>query len=376
MTATTTAAQTGTGKAARTLRAGLIGLGAMGRNHARILSSLDGVELVGAVDPAGDPHGSLHGAPVLADVAELLERGVDYAVVACPTAMHEQVGLQLAEGGVCALIEKPLAHTTEAARRLVEAFEERGLVAGVGHIERFNPALQQLRQRLEAGELGEVFQVVTRRQGPFPHRIADVGVVKDLATHDIDLTSWITGQEYASLSARTLSKSGRDHEDMVAVVGSLADGTMVSHLVNWLSPLKERFAAVTGERGCFVADTLTADLTFHANGAVATEWEALRAFRGVAEGDTVRYAFPKREPLVVEHERFRDAVRGESGGIVTAREGLRTVEVSAAVLDSARRMTGVLGTTTPLEVASAVITSGSPPAPEDHGLVPLAEPTA
>ncbi|MFI8852150.1 Gfo/Idh/MocA family oxidoreductase [Streptomyces sp. NPDC053499] len=323
------------------MRAGLIGLGAMGRNHARILAGLDGVEFVGAVDPAGDPHGcvpAVLGVPVLPEVADLLALGVDYAVLACPTALHEEIGLQLAAHGVCALIEKPLAHTPQAARRLVRAFEERGLVAGVGHVERFNPALQQLRARLEAGELGEVFQVVTRRQGPFPHRIADVGVVKDLATHDIDLTSWITGQPYASLSARTVSKSGREHEDMVAVVGSLTDGTMVSHLVNWLSPLKERFTAVTGERGCFVADTLTADLTFHANGAVATEWEALRAFRGVAEGDTVRYAFPKREPLVVEHERFRDAVRegtGEGSGIVTAREGLRTVEVSAAVLEAA-----------------------------------------
>lgn len=341
------------------LRAGLIGLGAMGRNHARVLNALEGVEFVGAVDPQGDPHGSLHGAPALPDVAALLARGVDYAVVACPTALHEEVGLQLAESGVCALIEKPLAHSIEAARRLVDAFEERGLVAGVGHIERFNPALQQLRSRLEAGELGEVFQVVTRRQGPFPHRIADVGVVKDLATHDIDLTSWITGHAYASLSARTVSKSGREHEDMVAVVGSLTDGTMVSHLVNWLSPLKERFAAVTGERGCFVADTLTADLTFHANGAVTTEWEALRAFRGVAEGDTVRYAFPKREPLVVEHERFRDAVLGEPSEIVTAREGLRTVEVSAAVLASARQTTGVRGMATPLPVASAVLAPGA-----------------
>ncbi|MDG4864251.1 Gfo/Idh/MocA family oxidoreductase [Streptomyces sp. T-3] len=321
------------------LRAGLIGLGAMGRNHARVLAALDGVDLVGVMDPAGDPTGAARGVPVLATLDELLALRLDYAVVACPTALHEQVGMELAAHGVSALIEKPLAHSVVGARRLVDAFAARGLVAGVGHIERFNPALQSLRSRLEAGDLGEVFQVVTRRQGPFPHRIADVGVVKDLATHDIDLTSWVTGQDYVSVAARTVSKSGRPHEDMVAVVGQLADATMVSHLVNWLSPLKERFTAVTGERGCFVADTLTADLTFHANGAVTTEWEALRAFRGVAEGDTVRYAIPKREPLLVEHERFRDAVRGAGAGvadIVTLEQGLRTVEVSAAVLLSAR----------------------------------------
>jgi UDP-N-acetylglucosamine 3-dehydrogenase len=319
------------------LRAGLIGLGAMGRHHARVLSELAGVDLVGVVEPAGEPGRAARGVPVLRDVAELVAAGIDYAVVACPTAVHEEVGLRLAAAGVCALIEKPLAHSVPGAARLVAAFEAAGLVAGVGHIERYNPALQSLRARLESGGLGEVFQVVTRRQGPFPHRISDVGVVKDLATHDIDLTSWVTGQEYASVSARTVSKSGRAHEDMVAVVGQLADGTMVSHLVNWLSPLKERSTVVTGERGCFVADTLTADLTFYANGARDTEWEALRAFRGVSEGDMVRYAIAKREPLLVEHERFRDAVRGAGGGedIVTLRQGLRATEVSQAVLESA-----------------------------------------
>ncbi|MFD3483899.1 Gfo/Idh/MocA family protein [Streptomyces sp. NPDC058665] len=317
------------------LRAGLIGLGSMGRHHARVLAGLDGVTLVGVVDPLGDKNGLAQGAPVLDTVGELLALGVDYAVIACPTALHEEVGIQLAEAGVSALIEKPLADTVDGARRLVEAFESRDLVAGVGHIERCNPALRSLRARLEAGELGDVYQVVTRRQGPFPHRIADVGVVKDLATHDIDLTGWVTGQAYTSISAHTVSKSGRPHEDMVSAVGRLSDGTMVNHLVNWLSPLKERFTSVTGERGCFIADTLTADLTFYSNAAVTTEWEALRAFRGVAEGDMIRYAIPKREPLLVEHELFRDAVLGESHDICTLRQGLRTVEVAASVLESA-----------------------------------------
>jgi UDP-N-acetylglucosamine 3-dehydrogenase len=130
------------------LRAGLIGLGAMGRNHARVLSGLEDVDFVGVVEPAGDPHGLAHGATLLSTVADLVASGVDYVVVACPTALHEQVGLQLAEAGVSALVEKPLAHTVEAATRLVKAFESRGLVAGVGHIERYNPALQHLRERL------------------------------------------------------------------------------------------------------------------------------------------------------------------------------------------------------------------------------------
>jgi UDP-N-acetylglucosamine 3-dehydrogenase len=234
-----------------------------------------------------------------------------------------------------------------AARRVVEAFESRGLVAAVGHIERYNPALQSMRSRLEAGELGEVFQVATRRQGPFPHRIADVGVVKDLATHDLDLTGWVTGSRYRTVTAKTAHRSGRPHEDLVTVLGELDCGVIANHLVNWLSPLKERISIVTGERGCFVADTLTADLTFFANGSTRTEWDAVSAFRGVSEGDITRYAIPKREPLTVEHETFRDAVEGKSdAGIVTLRQGLRAVMVAEAVLESART-----GATLPLAPA-------------------------
>jgi predicted dehydrogenase len=319
------------------LRAGLIGVGAMGRHHARVLKALDGVDLIAAADPGGDPYGVLADVPLLPDVQSLIALKPDYAVVVCPTAQHEPVALQLAEAGIPALIEKPLAHDTPAAQRVVEAFESRGLVAAVGHIERYNPALQSMRTRLEAGELGDVFQVATRRQGPFPNRIADVGVVKDLATHDLDLTGWVTGTKYTSVAAKTAHRSGRPHEDLVTVLGELDSGVIANHLVNWLSPLKERVAIVTGEKGCFVADTLTADLTFFANGSTRTEWDAISVFRGVSEGDMTRYAIPKREPLVLEHETFRDAVEGKTdAGIVTLRQGLRAVMVAEAVLDSAR----------------------------------------
>jgi predicted dehydrogenase len=263
------------------LRAGLIGLGMMGRHHARVLGSLDGVELVAVADPGGDAHGAAGGREVLPDVRGLIAAGIDFAVVAVPTVFHTETGLALAEAGVHTLVEKPLAPDVESATLLTETFERAGLVGAVGHIERFNPSLQNLRKRLEHGELGEVFQVVTRRQGPFPNRIADVGVVKDLATHDIDSTAWVTRQPYTSVSAHTAYRSGREHEDLIAMTGRLADGTVVNHLVNWLSPMKERVTIVTGEKGCFVADTLTADLTFYANASAPTipTWEAMQAFR-------------------------------------------------------------------------------------------------
>jgi predicted dehydrogenase len=324
----------------KNLRAGLVGLGMMGRHHARVLGSLDGVELVAVSDPMGDPHGVAGEREVLKSVDDLIKIGIDYAMVAAPTAFHEELALKLADAGVHALIEKPLAVDTPAAEKITAAFKAKGLVGAVGHIERYNPALQQLRKRLDAGELGDVYQITTRRQGPFPARIADVGVIKDLATHDIDSTAWVARSKFVSVSARTAHKSGRVHEDMVAAVCDLENGIITNHLVNWLTPFKERLTIVTGERGAFVADTLTADLTFYANASVATEWDSVAAFRGVSEGDVIRYAFPKPEPLRVEHEAFRDAVLGVAGAnerIVTMEQGLATVAVASAMLESANR---------------------------------------
>lgn len=318
------------------LRIGLVGIGMMGRNHARVLHATEGVDLVAVADPAGDRHGVAGRATLVDDVTALVRAGVDAAVVAVPTRFHLEAGLELAAAGVHTLVEKPLAADPTEAQKLVEAFESAGLVNAVGHIERCNPALRAMRSRLAEGELGEIYQVATRRQGPFPNRIADVGVVKDLATHDMDLTAWVIQSPYAEVAAQTAHKSGREHEDLVSVTARMVDGTVASHLINWLSPLKERVTVATGERGAFVADTLTGDLTFHENGLVASEWEQVASFRGVTEGNSTRFAISKPEPLRVQLESFRDAVLGGQTDIVTMREGLATVTVADACLTSAR----------------------------------------
>jgi len=323
------------------LRAGLIGLGSMGRHHARVLRALDGVDLAAVADATGDPHRVAGDLEVGPDIEALLAVGLDYVVVAVPTIYHEPVALAVAAAGVHALVEKPLGHDVASAERIAQAFESRGLVGGVGHIERYNPAVQSLRARLENGDLGDVYQIATRRQGPFPARIADVGVVRDLAPHDVDLAAWVARSPYASISAQVAYRSGREHEDLVSITGRFANGTVANHLINWLSPMKERATVVTGERGVFLADTLTADLTFYANGTVATTWDQISGFRGVVEGDVTRFAIPKAEPLASEHAAFRDGVLGKSSDYVTMREGLETVAVIDAALESARTGTTI-----------------------------------
>lgn len=318
-----------------TLRAGLLGLGMMGRHHARLLREIDGVELVAVADPGGDPHRVAGGLQVLPDVDALAEAGLDIAVVAVPTRFHESAALSLAEAGVHTLVEKPIAEDTVGGRRMTELFAAKGLVGAVGHVERFNPALQQLRTRLEAGDIGDVYQIATRRQSTFPGRIGDVGVGKDLASHDFDLTAWVAQSAYRTIYAQTATKSGRSHEDMVLATGRLHNGVNVNHLINWLSPMKERVTVVTGDRGTFIADTAAGDLTFYANGTAVLEWDSMSAFRGVSEGDVTRFAFAKKEPLKAELEAFRDAVHGKESQLSTMDEALHTLEVVEAALRSA-----------------------------------------
>jgi predicted dehydrogenase len=313
----------------------------IGRHHARILQSHPGVRFAGAVDPDGDRFGAVHDpALVCGSLAELLDRSgtPDFAVVAVPTEEHLPMVRELAAAGVHVLVEKPLAATADEARELIATVRDAGLRGAVGHVERCNPALLALRERVESGQLGDVFLVATERVGPFPDRIRDVGVVKDLATHDLDLVRWLGGAPVERVAAQTQHRMGREHEDLVLVTGRLENGRAFNSVVDWLSPTKVRRTRVLGERGMLVADTLNADLAFYANGHVPTGgWPAMQQARGVSEGDMTRYALERREPLRVELEAFAAYVAGnDAGPVVTLEEGLETVAVAEAVLASAQ----------------------------------------
>jgi predicted dehydrogenase len=316
----------------RALRGAVLGLGMIGRHHARLLQATPDVEFVGAVDPGGDRFGAIHDpAKLFAAIDDL--PGLDFAIVAVPTENHLEAVRALAARGVHMLIEKPLAATTQEAREIIEVVGQAGVRAGVGHVERFNPALIELRRRFD--ELGEVLLIRTERVGPFPDRVKDVGVVKDLGTHDLDLVRWLGQSPVASLAAQTGHVMGREHEDLVLVTGRLASDVTFSCNVDWISPTKIRRTRVLGERGMFEADTLTADLTLYRNGDHATApW--LQQQRGVTEGDMTRFAIAKPEPLASELRAVLAMARGEDSGVVTLEEGLETVRVAEAVLESAR----------------------------------------
>jgi UDP-N-acetylglucosamine 3-dehydrogenase len=325
------------------LRVGLVGLGLMGRNHGRILMNLPGVNFIGIADPNISSPIDRHfpDIKVFDNFSDLLAQGIDYCVIAAPTRLHKEIAVTALRSDVNCLIEKPVAFNLAEAFEIQKIAKSSSLVVGVGHIERYNAAMRELKKRLTQGELGEIFQISLRRQGPFPGRIADVGVIKDLATHDIDLASWLTGSRFEAISAQTAHKSGRLHEDLVSINGILQNGIVVNILVNWLSPLKERSLVVTGEKGAFVVDTLNSDLIFYENGSHVVSQDAYLHFKGVTQGSVISYAFEKPEPLLIEHVNFRDAVLGKQSEIVSLEDATETVRVADAAIRSSKEKVSI-----------------------------------
>ncbi|HEU5323389.1 MAG TPA: Gfo/Idh/MocA family oxidoreductase, partial [Methylomirabilota bacterium] len=226
------------------LRAGVIGLGFMGRNHLRAYRELDGVDLVAVSDPdEAVLEKAVRGRTVrpYPDYRRLLgEEALDIVSIAAPTGLHHEIAMAALEAGVHTLIEKPIAGGVEQGKEIAEAARRRGLKATVGHIERFNPAVAELKRRLDEGALGRVYQVQARRVGPFQQRLRDVGVARDLATHDLDVVRHVLGCEVTHLYCQLLTGARTPHEDALLAVLRFENGVSVQLDVNWLSPVKVR----------------------------------------------------------------------------------------------------------------------------------------
>lgn len=325
----------------RALRAGVIGLGTMGRHHARIYGELPDVELVAVADC--DPNAVAHvtrGRSVRGylDYRALLDRErLDLVSVAVPTALHEEVARAAIARDVHLLVEKPIAATLAEGRRIAAAAREQGVVLTVGHIERFNAAVLELKRRLAAGELGKVFQIRAQRNGPFPARIRDVGVVVDLATHDLDVMRFLLDAPVERIYGETAQRIHTAHEDLVVGLLRFANGAIGLIDVNWLTPTKVRELTVTGERGMFVASYLTQELYFYENNIGHASWDALDTLTGVLEGNMTRFHFERREPLRAELEAFVAAVRDGQPPVVTADDALAALHLAELLVESGRR---------------------------------------
>jgi len=324
------------------MKVAVIGVGSMGKNHARVYSELPEADLVAVTDvdqKMVTATAEKHGVRAYTNYREMLKKEKPDAVsVVVPIAMHEEVGMAALNAGAHVLMEKPIAATVEEGRRLIEkaCAVKRQLM--VGHIVRFNPAMQVLKQKLAGGDLGRIFQVFCRRAGPFPARIRDVGVVVDLAPHDVDVMRFLIGADPLRVYAETERRIHTDHEDLLWGLLRFPDGVVGSLEINWLTPTKIREVLVLGERGLFRIDDLTQDLYFYENAQINSElWSALKTLKGVSEGHMIRYAIERYEPLKAELQAFLSAVKENKPVPVSGEDGLKALRLALALVEAGQK---------------------------------------
>jgi predicted dehydrogenase len=236
--------------------------------------------------------------------------------------------MQMIEYGLHVLVEKPITSTVEQAEQLCEAAKKKGVALAVGHIERFNPAVMELRRRMREGTAGRVYKIHAQRLGPYPARIQDAGVVIDLASHDIDLMRYLMNDEIVRLYGETVQSINSDREDMFNGLLRFRTGTVGVLDVNWITPTKIRRLTVTGARGMFDCNLLSQELFFYENETAPSQWDTLSILRGVSEGNVIGIRLQRHEPLAAELSDFAAAVRDGRQPTVTGYDGLETLRLA------------------------------------------------
>ena len=326
------------------LRMGLVGLGSMGRNHLRVISAHPETTLAAVADP--DPEAlaaatAQTGATGWADpLAMIREAEVDAVVIAAPTTFHPGLAHAAIARGVPVLVEKPLAATAEEAWAIVRAGRECGVPVQVGHVERYNPAVLKLGRLLREGWLTTIYAIVSRRAGPFPARIRDVGVTVDLATHDADMLSWIAGERPSRVYAELAQRKHASHEDLLFGLLHFPSGASGMLDVNWLTPAKRRQLTVIGEEGMFELDYLTQRLTFTKSDLAHPQ--LIAGYAPTFTGDVLDIEVEVKEPLQAQLDAFVTAIRTGERPYVDGEDGAWAVRIATAMLEAASSVTPVI----------------------------------
>ena len=302
------------------LKIGVVGVGVMGSNHARVLAEMSNVRLVGIADPdrkQRDFVARTLGCEAFGDLDSLLKCGLDAITIAAPTHLHHELALECIARGIHLLVEKPIAPTVEEGRAIVAAARRAGVTLMVGHVERFNPAVESIKRAIKDED---ILSIAITRVGPFPPRMSNVGVVIDLAVHDIDLIRWFTDSEIVEIQPQ-LSSAIAEREDIALLQFRTASGVLAHINTNWLTPFKARTIHVATRDKYLIGDLLTLQVTecfgFQPDGSYS--------MRHLSVG----YAEPLRSELLA----FVKAVRTGTPPAVSGEEGVASLEIATRCLE-------------------------------------------
>jgi len=302
------------------IRFGIIGVGVMGSNHARVLSEMPGVDLVAVADPDRTTAMKIAkalGCQAVADHNTLIRLGIDAAVIAAPTHLHHDIALDCIAAGIHLLVEKPIAPTVDEGREIVAAARRRGVKLMVGHVERFNPTVQAIKEAISSEN---ILSIAITRVGPFPPRMSNVGVVIDLAVHDIDLIRWFTESDIVEVQPQ-VTKARAAREDIALLQFRTASGVLAHINTNWLTPFKARTVHVATRDKYVIGDLLTRQVTecfgFQPDGSYS--------MRHLSVGHA--------EPLRAELLAFVKAIREDEKPVVGGDEGVASLEIAIQCLE-------------------------------------------
>jgi len=327
------------------IRIGIIGLGEMGFNHTRVFSNQEEVEIVSICDINKSQLEKTQrifriGKTYTDYKLMIANENLDAVVIAVPTSKHEQVAIDCINERIHILLEKPIADTLENADRIIAAANKNKVKLLIGHIERFNPAISKLKAFLDENFLGGIYLINTIRVGPYPKRLRDVGVLVDLAVHDLDIIQHLASDIKQIFSNVMFAEKRPIYSKVLFKLKNEVTG---SSEFSWVSPKRERRMVIFGAKGVLEADYQHQTLIFYENGenfgetleSKSLEYHQSILLAGnISEGRVIQYPIKKQEPLLLEIRHFIDCIINDKEPNISPLEARKALFLALKVLES------------------------------------------
>lgn len=316
----------------KNIKTGVIGVGSMGQNHARVYNEIS--DLIGVADPdeeQGKKVAKKFGVKWYSNYETML-KNVDAVTISTPTIFHKEVAKKVIDSGVHLLVEKPFADNSEDANYILELAKNKNITLAVGHIERHNEVIKIARKYIQNNEWGNIITISAKRFSSFPDRIRDVGVLFDLTIHDVDVISYLVGHKIKSVFALGGKAKNNIYEDHVILSTQFDNGVIGSCETNWLTPMKVREINITTDT-CFVTiDYMKQDIKI--NSSSFHNLDSSNLYKSSMEVKQDHIIADKTEPLKNEINDFLSSIISDREPLVTAEQGLQAVKVVESGLAS------------------------------------------
>ena len=315
----------------------VIGVGNMGKHHTRVYSELEEANLV-AISEVNEREGKRiaeeYNCHFYKDYKDMLEKEkIDAVSIASPTSLHKNIALHCIVSGKHILIEKPIASSWEDGETIVQEAKKQNVILTVGHVERFNPAVQRLKEMICKGRFGKIISIDAKRVGIFPPQIKDADVIIDLAVHDIDVCNFLLGKRPHRVYAKAGKALHSERSDFTSILLEYNDINVLIQ-ANWITPVKIRELTITGTKGYAELDYITQKLKVY---------ESVYEKKFDSFGDfVIKFGEPgikdirvkTVEPLKAELEHFVSCVRDEGSPLVSGGEALWALKIALTAIDS------------------------------------------